>query len=142
MADVNSSAAFETLDAKGSLLSASARNSIWLLDDDASMLRALGRLLASAGFEVEQFSHPAAFLSKLEQDRCRVAILDVWMPVMSGLQVQASLRKNSPETRVIVISGRDDPSARQTALAAGALGFLAKPFDDEVLLELIRKAVA
>jgi FixJ family two-component response regulator len=117
-------------------------NSIWLLDDDASMLRALGRLLKSAGFDVEKFNHPAAFLTKVEQSGCRVAVLDVWMPDMNGLEVQASLRENSPETRIIFISGRDDPSVRQTALDAGAFGFLAKPFEDEALVQLIRKAVA
>ena len=117
-------------------------NSIWLLDDDASMLRALGRLLKSAGFDVEKFNHPAAFLARVEQSGCRVAILDVWMPDMNGLEVQASLRENSPETRIIFISGRDDPSVRQTALDAGAFGFLAKPFEDEALVQLIRKAVA
>ena len=62
--------------------------------------------------------------------------------LMNGLEVQASLRENSPETRIIFISGRDDPSARQSALDAGALGFLAKPFEDEALVQLIRKAVA
>jgi FixJ family two-component response regulator len=117
-------------------------NSIWLLDDDASMLRALGRLLKSAGFDVEKFNHPAAFLAKVEQSGCRVAVLDVWMPNMNGLEVQASLRENSPGTRIIFISGRDDPSVRQTALDAGAFGFLAKPFEDEALVQLIRKAVA
>ena len=117
-------------------------NSIWLLDDDASMLRALGRLLKSAGFDVEKFNHPAAFLARVEQSGCRVAVLDVWMPDMNGLEVQASLRENSPETRIIFISGRDDPSVRQTALDAGAFGFLAKPFEDEALVQLIRKAVA
>jgi FixJ family two-component response regulator len=117
-------------------------NSIWLLDDDASMLRALGRLLKSAGFSVEKFNHPVAFLSRVEQAICRVAVLDVWMPVMNGLEVQASLRENSPETRIIFISGRDDPSVRETALDAGAFGFLAKPFEDEVLVQLIHKAVA
>ena len=106
------------------------------------MLKALGRLLMSAGFRVEQFSHPAAFLAQIEHSRCSVAILDVLMPDMNGLEVQASLRENSPETRVIFISGRDDPSARQTALAAGALGFFAKPFEDEALVQLIREAVA
>jgi FixJ family two-component response regulator len=121
-------------------LSAFGRNGIWLLDDDASMLRALGRLLASAGFAVEKFSRPADFLSELEQRKCRVAVLDVWMPDMNGLEVQACLRRDSPETRVIFISGRDDPPVRQTALDAGAFGFLAKPFDDEVFVELIRKA--
>ena len=60
---------------------------------------------------------------------------------MNGLEVQAVLRKDSPETRIIFISGRDDPSVRQTALEAGACGFLSKPFDDEILLQLVRKAV-
>jgi FixJ family two-component response regulator len=114
---------------------------ICLLDDDLSMLRALGRLLKSDGFNVEKFSEPAAFLSNVGQGSCRVAILDVWMPDMNGLEVQAVLRKDSPETRIIFISGRDDPSVRQTALEAGAFGFLSKPFDDEVLLQLVRKAV-
>ena len=106
------------------------------------MLKALGRLLRSAGFSVEKFNHPASFLSKLEQAKCRVAVLDLWMPDMNGLEVQTCLREDSPETRIIFITGRDDPSVRQTALDAGAFGFLAKPFEDEVLVQLIRKAVA
>lgn len=115
--------------------------SICLLDDDLSMLKALERLLKSDGFNVERFNDPAAFLTAVENNPCRVAILDVWMPDMNGLEVQATLRKDSPETRIIFISGRDDPSVRQTALEAGAFGFLSKPFDDEVLLQLVRKAV-
>jgi FixJ family two-component response regulator len=116
--------------------------SICLLDDDLSMLKALERLLKSDGFKVERFHEPAAFLSAVGQNPCRVAILDVWMPDMNGLEVQAALKKNSPETRIIFISGRDDPSVRQTALEGGAFGFLSKPFDDEVFLQLVRKAVA
>ena len=123
-------------------MSASGRDGIWLLDDDASMLKALGRLLNSAGFVVEKFSDPADFLSELEQRECRVAILDVWMPDMNGLEVQACLRRDSPATRIIFITGREDPLVRQAALDAGAFGFLAKPFEDEVLLQLIHKAVA
>ncbi len=123
-------------------MSASACEGIWLLDDDVSMLKALGRLMNSAGFIVEKFNLPAAFLARLEHAPCRVAILDVWMPQMNGLEVQACLRRDSPETRIIFISGRDDPSVRQTALDAGAFAFLAKPFEDEVLVELIQKAVA
>jgi FixJ family two-component response regulator len=115
--------------------------SVCLLDDDLSMLKALDRLLKSDGFNVERFNEPAAFLSAVGKNSCRVAILDVWMPDMNGLEVQAVLRKDSPETRIIFISGRDDPSVRQTALEAGAFGFLSKPFDDEVLLQLVRKAV-
>ncbi len=116
--------------------------SVCLLDDDLSMLKALDRLLKSEGFNVEKFSEPAAFLAAIGQASCRVAILDVWMPDMNGLEVQEALRKDSPETRIIFISGRDDPSVRQTALEAGAFGFLSKPFDDEVLLQLVRKALA
>jgi FixJ family two-component response regulator len=141
MPNTNSFNAFEDLDAKGSPLSASDRDGIWLLDDDASMLRALGRLLRSAGFSVEKFAHPTAFLSRLDQARCRVAILDVWMPVMNGLEVQAVLNENSPETQIIFISGRDDPSVRQTALDAGAFAFLAKPFEDDALVTTIDEAL-
>jgi FixJ family two-component response regulator len=126
--------------ANSSGLSAPARDGIWLLDDDASMLKALGRLLMSAGFAVEKFSTPADFLSQLAHARCRVAILDVWMPDMNGLEVQACLRRDSPETRIIFITGRDDPSIRQAALDAGAFGFLSKPFEDETLVQLIHQA--
>ena len=132
---------FERLGAKGGRLSAPSRDGIWLLDDDASMLKALGRLLKSAGFRVEKFSHPADFLSNLEQAECRVAVLDMWMPDMNGLEVQTCLRRDSPETRIIFITGRDDPPVRQTALDRGAFGFLAKPFDDEVFVQLVQKAI-
>ncbi len=134
--------AFKKFEAQGSSLNDPARDGIWLLDDDVSMLKALGRLLNSAGFAVEKFNRPADFLSRLKQRECRVAVLDVWMPDMNGLEVQACLRRDSPETRIIFITGRNDPSMRQNALDAGAFGFLAKPFEDEVLLQLIHKAVA
>ena len=143
MPDLDSS--LKHLDGSGAQVSplrVNGCNSIWLLDDDASMLRALGRLLTSAGFAVEKFDHPADFLSKLKQGNCRVAVLDVWMPDINGLEVQACLRRDSPETRIIFISGRDDPPVRQTAHDGGALGFLAKPFDDEVFVQLVHKAVA
>ena len=133
---------FDDLDTERSPLSASACDGIWLLDDDVSMLRALDRLTRSAGLIAEKFSDPIAFLARLKHARCRVAVLDVWMPQMNGLEVQACLRRDSPETRVIFISGQDDPPVRQTALDAGALGFLAKPFEDEVLVQLIHKSVA
>lgn len=129
--------------AKGSSLSASARDGIWLLDDDISLLKALERLMTSAGLNADTFSNPVEFLARLEHARCHVAVLDVWMPQMSGLEVQACLRQNSPETRVIFITARgDEAPTRQTALDAGALAFLQKPFEDETLLRLIREALA
>jgi len=127
--------------AQASPLGVNGCDSIWLLDDDVSMLKALGRLMNSAGFSVEKFNHPVAFLARLEQALCRVAVLDVWMPDMNGLEVQACLRQDSPETRIIFISGRDDPSVRQAALDAGAFAFFAKPFEDELLVKVIHEAL-
>src|SRR6266513_6558813 len=128
--------------AQASPLGVNRCDSIWLLDDDVSMLKALGRLMNSAGFTVEKFNHPAAFLARLEHAACRVAILDVWMPQMNGLEVQARLRRDSPETRIIFMTGRDDPSVRQTAVDAGAFAFLTKPFEDEALVTVVHKALA
>jgi len=141
MRNANSFNGFEDLDTKGSPLSASSCDGIWLLDDDVSMLKALGRLMTSAGLIAEKFSDPIAFLARLEQATCRVAVLDVWMPVMNGLEVQACLRRDSPETRIIFMTGRDDPSVRQTAVDAGAFAFLRKPFEDEVLVKVVHKAI-
>src|SRR6266853_5047900 len=127
--------------AKGGPMNASGRDGSWLLDDDVSMLKALGRLMSSAGLIAEKFSAPVAFLARLKHARCRVAVLDVWMPQMNGLEVQARLRRDSPETRIIFITGRDDPSMRQTALDAGAFALLTKPFENEVLVKAIQKAL-
>jgi FixJ family two-component response regulator len=102
--------------------------------------RRFGRLMNSAGFIVKKFNDPAAFLAKLQYAPCRVAVLDVWMPQMYGLEVQARFRQESPGTRIIFMTGRDDPSVRQTALDAGAFAFLIKPFDDENLVRLVQKA--
>jgi FixJ family two-component response regulator len=124
----------------GRRIGGQSRDGIWLLDDDVSMLKALGRLMNSAGLIAEKFNDPATFLAKLQHAPCRVAVLDVWMPQMNGLEVQACLRRDSPETRIIFISGRDDPVVRQNALDAGAVAFLAKPFDDENLVRLVREA--
>jgi len=115
---------------------------ICLLDDDLSMLKALDRLLTCEGHQTKKFSDPAAFLESIGRTRCPVAILDVWMPDMNGLEVQEALRKESPETRIIFMSGRDDPSVRQTALDAGAFGFLSKPFHDEALVQMVQDALA
>jgi FixJ family two-component response regulator len=128
--------------AKGGPLNASGRDGIWILDDDVSMLKALGRLMSSAGLITEKFSNPIAFLARLKNAQCRVAILDVWMPQMNGLEVQARLRRESPETEIIFITGRDDPSVRQNALNAGAFAFLTKPFEDEALVQLVQKAMS
>jgi FixJ family two-component response regulator len=113
---------------------------VCLVDDDLSVLKSIQRLLVSDGLSVRGFNKPKDFLAHVQRNAVPLVVLDVWMPDMNGLEVQAVLRKDSPETRIIFISGRDDPSVRQAALDAGAFGFLSKPFDDEALLQLVRKA--
>jgi FixJ family two-component response regulator len=115
---------------------------ICLLDDDPSVLKAVGRLLSSAGWQAQQFSDPDKFLEYAKIHRTPVAVIDVWMPLMNGLEVQSRLKELSPSTRVIIFTGKDDPLVRSTALNAGASAFLTKPFDDEELLTAVRLALA
>jgi len=115
---------------------------ICLLDDDPSVLKAVARLISSAGWQPQQFSDPDKFLEYAKIHRAPVAVIDVWMPIMSGLEVQSRLQEVSPSTRVIIFTGKDDPLVRSTALNAGASAFLTKPFDDEELLTAVRLALA
>jgi FixJ family two-component response regulator len=115
---------------------------ICLLDDDLAVLKGIGRLLRSAGWPVERFSDPNDFLAYAETHQTPVAIIDVWMPRMNGLEVQSRLQQISPSTRVIVFSGIDDAVIRENALKAGASAFFIKPFDDEEFLGAIETASA
>ncbi|HEV3147139.1 MAG TPA: response regulator [Chthoniobacterales bacterium] len=115
---------------------------ICLLDDDPSVLKGLNRLLMSAGWHAEQFSDPEKFLLYAKTHRTPVAVIDVWMPLMNGLEVQSRLHEASPSTRVIIFTGKDDSLVRSTALAAGATAFFVKPFDDEEFLTAVRFALS
>ena len=106
------------------------------------MLKGITRLLSSAGWNVKQFSDPEQFLVYGRTHRPPIAVIDVWMPVMSGLEVQSRLRQISPSTRVIIFTGKEDPLVRSAALNAGASAFFTKPFDDEEFLTAIRMALA
>jgi len=113
---------------------------ICLLDDDAAVLKGITRLLLSADWSVQAFTDPHQFLLYAKTHRTPVAVLDIWMPAMNGLEVQTRLREISPSTRVIVFTGKDDQLARTTALKAGASAFFIKPFDDEEFLTAVRTA--
>jgi FixJ family two-component response regulator len=115
---------------------------ICLLDDDPSVLKALSRLLSSADLHAEAFSDCNEFLCYVQIHRPKVALVDVCMPQMSGLEVQSRLREVSPSTRVIIFTANPDPRVRSTAFNAGASAFFVKPFDDEELLTAIRLALA
>ena len=89
---------------------------VCLLDDDPSVLKGLGRLFESADLPLKTFNDPRTFLGYARTHRPQVALIDVCMPQMSGLEVQSQLREISPSTRVIVFTGNDNPLLRSTAL--------------------------
>jgi FixJ family two-component response regulator len=99
---------------------------VCLLDDDPSVLKSTGRLLDSAGWKVEVFTDPMAFLEHAATHSPGVAIIDILMPDMNGLEVQARLKRISPATRVVMLTAKDDPSVRRMAMNAGASGFFIK----------------
>jgi len=103
-----------------------ANLAVYLLDDDASILKSTGRLLDSAGWKVETFTDPIAFLEQAAVHFPDVAVIDILMPDMSGLEVQRRLQTISPSTRVIVLTSKDDPSVRNMAMNAAASAFFTK----------------
>jgi two-component system response regulator HydG len=115
---------------------------ICLLEDDPSVVKATSRLLSSEGWRAESFLDPFAFLRYAQAHRPDVAVIDIWMPAMNGLEVQRRLRTVSPATRVIVLTANDDPAVRDKATAAGASAFLIKPADNEEFLSAIESAAA
>jgi two-component system response regulator HydG len=115
---------------------------VCLVDDDLSVLKSIARLLASDGLSVRGFNKPKEFLSHVQAHSVPVVILDIWMEGMSGLELRAQLSGLSPGTRVIIITGRDDPATKLTALQMGVVAFFIKPFDDDQFLKSVRGALA
>lgn len=107
---------------------------VFLLDDDASVLKATSRLLDSVGWKVNAFTDPITFLEHAAKRCPGLAIIDILMPDMSGLEVQTTLRRISPSTRVIVLTARDDPSVRRMAMNAGASAFFLKGVESDEFL--------
>jgi FixJ family two-component response regulator len=114
---------------------------ICLVDDDTSLLKAVGRLLTSAGWVVRAFSEAAPFLAYISTNRVDLVVLDIWMKQMTGLEVLARLCSLSPQTRIIIITGREDHAVKSIATQIGAVGFFLKPFDDEKFLAAVHHAL-
>jgi FixJ family two-component response regulator len=117
---------------------------IAIVDDDESVCRAIRRLVRSVAMDGETFSSGQDFLDLLDampsfQPDC--LILDVQMPRMNGLEVQQQLIKSGKRVPVIFITAHDEVGAREKALAAGAVAFLRKPFNDELLIKTMREAL-
>lgn len=113
-----------------------------LVDDDDSVRRAVARLLRIAGLEVDVYATGEAFLSALETRPPDCVVLDMYMPTMSGLDVQAALVAQHLGLPIVFISAHDDAAAERHALEAGAAAFLHKPFSEQQLLSAIATATA
>jgi FixJ family two-component response regulator len=113
---------------------------VCLLDDDPSVLKATRRLLLSAGWKVESFTDPIIFLQYAKSHHPRVVVIDIRMPIMNGLEVQKHLHNISPETRVLILTSKDEPSVRHQALREGASAFFLKPVHDHEFLAGIESA--
>ena len=112
-----------------------------IVDDDDSVRSALQGLLKAVGLPAQAFASAEEFLKsgQLHQTACLIA--DILMPGMSGLELQAKLNAEHCRIPTIFITAHGDANLRMQALRAGAVEFLAKPFDDEALLESVRGAL-
>lgn len=118
------------------------RDSVVVVDDDPAVRRGLARLLKVSGYDVETFPSARTFLDAGDYDRVRCLVLDVRMPGQSGFDLQRLLVGAGHDVPTVFITGHGDASMAAQAMSAGAVDFLAKPFDDDVLLDAVRRAVA
>ena len=113
-----------------------------VVDDEDAIRKALKRLLRSAGMNVHTYASGTEFLQSLTAHRPDCAVLDIRMPGMTGLDVQARLRADDVALPIIFITALDDPGDGERAMQAGAFAFLRKPFGDEELLDAIGAAIS
>lgn len=119
-----------------------AESEVHVIDDDEAMRDSLQFLFETADVPVRVHESASGFLESLGDGAPGCVVTDVRMPEMSGLDLLRELRRRSVEAPVIVITGHGDVALAVEAMKAGAQDFLEKPFDDERLLELVRRALA
>jgi FixJ family two-component response regulator len=114
---------------------------VFVIDDDARMRAALGRLLKSVGLHAESFATPQDFLRHKLPDVASCLVLDVRLPGMSGLEVQRKLNERGVSIPIIFITGHGDIPMTVEAMKSGAVEFLTKPFRDQDLVDAIQQAL-
>jgi FixJ family two-component response regulator len=117
------------------------RTRVAVIDDDDSVRRAVGSLISSFGFAIEAFSSGEEYFLCGSPQGVSCIVLDFYMPGMSGLEVQSRLVESGSNLPLIFMTACRDRRVRSRALAAGAVGFLYKPFSEEALLSGIRSAL-
>src|SRR5271169_3803973 len=118
-----------------------AAPTIYVVDDDDGMRRALDILLSTVGYKTAVFSRPTEFLAQFNADAPGCLVLDIRMPEMSGLEVQQQLNRMGSMMPVIFITGHGDVPMAVQAMKEGAFEFIQKPFRDQDLLDRINHAL-
>lgn len=115
---------------------------IAVVDDEEPVRNAFRRLFRSTGHDVETFSSGEDFFLSLADHEPDCLLLDLHMPGLDGLEVQARLALAGARIPIVIVTGHDQPETRNRALAAGAAAYLLKPVDEETLLASIAAALA
>lgn len=114
---------------------------IAIVDDNEAVQDSLRDLIESAGFEARCFGSGKDFLDSDLRGKAAGLIVDVRMPNMSGLELQARLKAEKCKAPIIVITAFEDDASRSQAMREGAVGFLVKPFDHRILLKMLHSAL-
>jgi FixJ family two-component response regulator len=112
-----------------------------VVDDDASVRRALGRLIRAAGYNVEVLGGATEYLAREAPEPPACLVLDIRMPGMTGIELQRAIEGTHRALPIVFITGHGDDAIRDQTLAAGAVDVLYKPVDDHVLLAAIEQAL-
>jgi FixJ family two-component response regulator len=117
------------------------QRTVFIIDDDASVRKALARLLRSAGYRVEVFVSGEQFLEETHSHEHGCILLDHQMPGIGGIALQKKLTQASCWTPIIIITAHGDEATRMQTMHAGAACFLTKPIDDRELVRAVETAL-
>ena len=117
------------------------RQTIFIIDDDESVRRALRRLMASVGLKVETFATAEEFLQAPARPAPGCLILDVHLPGLSGLDLQKRLKAEGRSLHIVFITAYGEDQVRELAMRGGAIAFLQKPFEEQALLDAVGRAL-
>jgi RNA polymerase sigma factor (sigma-70 family) len=130
----------KTIECKGTSMT-EANPIVFIVDDDESVRKALARLITSVGLKVEAFSSAIEFLKRDHYDGPSCLVLDIRMPGLSGLDLQAELAKAQRTLSIVFITGHGNIPMSVQAIKAGAVDFLEKPFDEQALLDAVHLGI-
>lgn len=117
------------------------RRTVYVVDDDASVRKSVGRLLRTAGYQVEAFASADEFLAHLPPNEPACLLLDLQMPGRNGLELQDALLAARQPIPIVFVTGHGDVVTSVRAMKGGAVDFLTKPYSPEDLLEAVQRAM-